>query len=69
LSIGAPLVLKSIAEGAATQCYLAVHPAVAGISGKYFADCNESHTSAHGRDDAMAEKLWETSERIVVEVT
>jgi NAD(P)-dependent dehydrogenase (short-subunit alcohol dehydrogenase family) len=69
LSIGAPLVLKSTAEGAATQCYLAVHPAVAGISGKYFADCNESHTSAHGRDDAMAEKLWETSERIVAEVT
>jgi len=42
---------------------------VAGVSGKYFADCNESQTSAHGRDDAMAEKLWETSERIVTEVT
>ena len=69
LSIGAPLVLKSTAEGAATQTYLAVHPAVAGVSGKYFADCNESHTSSHGRDDAMADKLWETSERIVVEVT
>jgi len=63
------LVLKSIPEGAATQTYLAVHPAVAGVSGKYFADCNESQTSAHGRDDAMAEKLWETSERIVTEVT
>ena len=69
LSIGAPLVLKSTAEGAATQTYLAVHPAVAGVSGKYFADCNESRTSSHGRDDAMADKLWETSERIVVEVT
>jgi NAD(P)-dependent dehydrogenase (short-subunit alcohol dehydrogenase family) len=69
LTIGAPLVLKSIAEGAATQTYLAVHPAVAGVSGKYFADCNESKTSRHGRDDAMAEKLWETSERIVAELT
>ena len=69
LSIGAPLVLKSVGEGAATQCYVAVHPDVAGVSGTYFADCNESHTSAHGRDDAMAEKLWETSERIVAEVT
>ena len=68
LSIGAPLVLKSIPEGAATQTYLAVHPAVAGVRGKYFADCNESHTSAHGRDDVMAEKLWETSERIVEEL-
>ncbi len=69
LSIGAPLVLKSIPEGAATQTYLAVHPAVAGVRGKYFADCNESYTSAHGRDDAMAEKLRETSERIVAELT
>jgi len=69
LSIGAPLVLKSIPEGAATQTYLAVHPAVAGVRGKYFADCNESYTSAHGRDDAMAEKLWETSERIVAGLT
>jgi len=69
LTIGAPLVLKSIPEGAATQTYLAVHPAVARVRGKYFADCNESHTTAHGRDDAMAEKLWETSERIVAEVT
>ena len=69
LSIGAPLVLKSIPEGAATQCYLAVHPDVAGVSGKYFADCNESRTSAHGRDEAMAEKLWDVSEKIVAEVT
>ncbi|UCH30443.1 MAG: SDR family NAD(P)-dependent oxidoreductase, partial [Myxococcales bacterium] len=69
LSLGAPLVLKSIPEGAATQCYLAAHPDVAGVSGKYFADCNESRTSAHGRDEAMAEKLWDVSEKIVAEVT
>lgn len=69
LSIGAPLVLKSIPEGAATQCYLAVHPDVAEVSGKYFADCNESEPSGHGRDDALAAKLWEVSERIVAEVT
>ena len=69
LSLGAPLVLKSIPEGAATQCYVAVHPDVAGVSGKYFADCNESRTSAHGRDEAMAEELWDVSEKIVAEVT
>lgn len=69
LGIGAPLVLKSIPEGAATQCYLATHPDVAGVSGKYFADCNESHTSSHGRDASMASKLWEVSEQIVDEVT
>ena len=54
LSIGAPLVLKTVGEGAATQCYLAVNPGVDGVSGKYFADCNESRPSSHGRDEAMA---------------
>jgi NAD(P)-dependent dehydrogenase (short-subunit alcohol dehydrogenase family) len=69
LSIGAPLVLKSVGEGAATQCYLAVNPGVEGVSGKYFADCNESKPSSHGRDEAMAAKLWDVSEQIVAEVT
>jgi hypothetical protein len=69
MSIGAPLVLKSAGEGAATQCYLAVHPSIEGVSGKYFADCNESRSSSHGRDEAMAEKLWEASEKIASEVT
>jgi len=69
LSIAAPLVLKSIAEGAATQCYAATHPDMSGVSGKYLADCNEARPSRHGRDAAMAEKLWDVSERIVAEVT
>jgi NAD(P)-dependent dehydrogenase (short-subunit alcohol dehydrogenase family) len=68
LTIAAPLVLKSPAEGAATQCYLAVHPSVEGVSGKYFADCNVSKSSSKGRDDALAEKLWEVSEKIAAEV-
>ena len=69
LALGAPLVLKSLGEGAATQCYVAVHPGVDGVSGKYFADCNESKSSRHGRDEAMAARLWEVSEQIVQEVT
>lgn len=69
LSIGEPLVLKTIAEGAATQCYLAAHPGAADVSGKYYADCNEAEPSRHGRDDALAAKLWDVSERIVAEVT
>ena len=68
LSIGAPLVLKSIPEGAATQCYLTVHPGVAGVTGKYFADCNETTPSSHGRDEAMAAKLWDVSETIAANV-
>jgi len=69
LAIAGPLVLKSAAEGAATQCYLAVHPNVEGVSGEYFADSNVSKSSSKGRDDALAAKLWEVSEKIAAEVT
>jgi WW domain-containing oxidoreductase len=69
MGLGAPLVLKSVPQGAATQCYVTTHPSLEGVSGKYFADCNESRPGRHGRDPAMAEKLWEVSERIVAEVT
>lgn len=69
LTLAEPLVLKSIPEGAATQCYVAVHPNVQDVSGKYFADCNESRTTSQGRDEAMATKLWDVSERIAAEVT
>ncbi len=68
LAVGAPLVLKSAAEGAATQTYVAVHPQADGVAGKYFADCNEATPSRHGRDSAMAARLWEVSEKIVAEV-
>jgi WW domain-containing oxidoreductase len=69
LAIAGPLVLKSIAEGAATQCYLAVHPNVEGVTGEYFSDCNVGKSSSRGRDAEMAAKLWEVSENIVAEVT
>ena len=69
LGIGGPLVLKSLGEGAATQCYLAVHPDAASVRGKYFADCNEARPTSKGRDDALAAQLWDVSEQIVAEVT
>jgi len=69
LAIAAPLVLKSVAEGAATQCYLAVHPNVEGVAGKYLSDCNVGKSSRHGRDVEMAAKLWEVSEQIAAKVT
>jgi WW domain-containing oxidoreductase len=69
MAVAAPLVLKSIPEGAATQCYVAVHPAVEGVAGEYFADCNVSRAGYHGRDEELAAKLWEVSEKIAAEVT
>ncbi|TXD39628.1 SDR family oxidoreductase [Lujinxingia vulgaris] len=58
------LTLKNVEQGAATQCYVAVHPQV-DASGAYFADCNEAKSSSYGRDMELARRLWDESERIV----
>ena len=63
--VAAPLVLKTPAQGAATQCYLAASPAVAGVTGDYYADFNPSETNAFGRDMTLAARLWEASEALV----
>jgi NAD(P)-dependent dehydrogenase (short-subunit alcohol dehydrogenase family) len=60
-----PLVLKSVPQGAATELYVAVHPAVANSSGLYFADCNVAKPRADAEDPALAAKLWEVTEKIV----
>ncbi len=60
-----PLVLKTAAQGAATQVYVAVHPAVAASSGAYFADCNVARPRADADDPAAARRLWEVTEKIV----
>ncbi|HVV49691.1 MAG TPA: SDR family NAD(P)-dependent oxidoreductase [Polyangia bacterium] len=61
----APIILKTIPQGAATQCYLAASPAVAQVTGAYYADCNPAETSAAARDLAMAARLWRESEALV----
>lgn len=68
LAVAAPLALKSIPQGAATQCYVATHPDMK-VSGEYFADCNVAPSSAVSRDPALAARLWEASEKIVAELT
>lgn len=60
---------KSAAQGAATQCYAAVHPDAASLNGKYLANSNSHKTSKHGADDALAERLWTVSEEIVAKLT
>ncbi|KAB5564515.1 hypothetical protein DKX38_004569 [Salix brachista] len=52
---------KTVPQGAATTCYVALHPQVNGVSGKYFEDCNISKSSAYGQDADLAKKLWEFS--------
>jgi len=68
LTLATPLVLKTPAEGAATQCYLATNPAVAAVTGAYYRDCNPAEPWPVGRDDAAAARLWETSEAIGVKL-
>lgn len=55
-------------EGAATQCYVAAHPSLAAVSGEYFADSNVAQSSPHGRDQAMADRLWTVTEAIVAKL-
>ena len=59
------LFLKDIPEGAATTCYVATSPDLAGVRGFYFADCNVSEDrSEYVDDDAMAARLWTVSEEL-----
>lgn len=55
---------KTIPQGAATQCYLAVHPIPGTISGQYFADCNPALASPLMYDQALAKELWAVSETL-----
>ena len=56
---------KTIPQGAATQTYLAAHPAPAAISGHYFADCNPALASKNMYNAQLASELWEVSEKLV----
>jgi NAD(P)-dependent dehydrogenase (short-subunit alcohol dehydrogenase family) len=48
-------------QGAATSCYVATNPTLAGVTGQYFVDCNPADQSEHQTDTSMAAKLWEVS--------
>ncbi|KAH7515092.1 short-chain dehydrogenase TIC 32 B, chloroplastic [Ziziphus jujuba] len=56
---------KNVPQGAATTCYVALHPNLKGVSGKYFLDCNEMKPSAYARDEKLAKRLWDFSNKLV----
>ena len=56
--------LKSVAQGAATTCYVATSPDLKGVSGQYFEDCHNAKPGAHMLDDALAARLWTVSEQL-----
>jgi retinol dehydrogenase 12 len=55
---------KNVVEGAQTSIYLARSPEVAGISGKYFSDCEPQDSSPTSYDLSQAKRLWELSEEM-----
>lgn len=57
--------MKSVEEGSATSCYVATHPALAGVSGYFFQDCNPVRPEGpYMEDDALAARLWQVSEEL-----
>ncbi|XP_038718588.1 short-chain dehydrogenase TIC 32, chloroplastic-like isoform X1 [Tripterygium wilfordii] len=53
--------VKNVQQGAATTCYVALHPQVKGVSGEYFSDSNIAQPSVKAKDAALAKKLWDFS--------
>jgi len=65
MTLASPLVLKSLTEGAATQCWAAAHPDAAELTGEYMADCMVASPKKIALDQSLSERLWLESERIV----
>ncbi|MDG1482613.1 MAG: SDR family NAD(P)-dependent oxidoreductase [Myxococcota bacterium] len=63
--LGPLLVLKSIAQGAATQSWAAASPGALDHSGAYLANANVKKSSSHGQNLELARRLWTHSEQIV----
>jgi NAD(P)-dependent dehydrogenase (short-subunit alcohol dehydrogenase family) len=64
LGIAKQLFAISPEKGAETIVYLASSPAVAGVTGGYFAKCRPAMPTAAAQDDAAAARLWDESARL-----
>lgn len=65
LSLGKRLFMITPEEGARTIVYLATSPEVEGKSGLYFHDNRPKKPARLARDEAVAERLWNESARLV----
>ncbi|XP_077397040.1 dehydrogenase/reductase SDR family member 13-like isoform X1 [Festucalex cinctus] len=50
--------------GSQTTLYCALQEGIETLSGRYFSSCALQQAGHKGRDDALAKKLWEVSERL-----
>lgn len=55
---------RSPEKGAETAIYLCSSPAVEGVSGEYFVDCEIRSPRDFARNDEDARRLWEVSQRM-----
>ncbi|KDP35604.1 hypothetical protein JCGZ_09042 [Jatropha curcas] len=60
---------KNVPQGAATTCYVALHPSLKGVSGKYYVDCNEAQPSAFAGHQLLATQLWDFSDKLINSVS
>ncbi|KFK28924.1 hypothetical protein AALP_AA7G065800 [Arabis alpina] len=60
----AKYVLKTVPQGAATTCYVALHPQVAGVTGEYFSDSNIATPLPLAKDFELAKKVWDFSTKL-----
>ncbi len=65
MSVFQKIAAKKPEQGAATSIYLATSPEVSGVTGKYFSNCKETHSSSASYDVAAQQRLWELSEQMV----
>ena len=59
------LILKTIPQGASTQCYVATNPNLSKVTGSYFVDCNIAKSNKYAQNSSLAFKLWEQTEEII----
>jgi NAD(P)-dependent dehydrogenase (short-subunit alcohol dehydrogenase family) len=55
----------SVAQGAKTSVYLATHPELSHVSGKYFSDQREATPASITKDRAVQDRLWKISEQLI----
>lgn len=58
--------VKTVPQAAATSCYVAANPKLAGVSGKYFSNCNEHLPEGPAASDMqLADTFWKLSEELI----
>tara|TARA_Y100001954_G_C15221149_1_gene318843 strand:- start:144 stop:500 length:357 start_codon:yes stop_codon:yes gene_type:complete len=59
--------LKSVGQGAATQCLVATHPDLASVGGEYFSDCAIAKTAKVALDTVQEQELWRITEELIAQ--